>query len=116
MELRHDLRLLVRCPVTYADGAAGAKVAGEGTIVNLSTGGWQVAGSQAVRRGTPLLLRVALPDGEDPMEVQLATVRWASGLTFGVKNMILGEQEWKRLRRFIVTNASKPDFTSLKHA
>ena len=116
MELRHDLRLMVRCSVTYADPASGARVSGEGTIVNLSTGGWQVAGSQAVTRGTPLLMRVSLPDGEEPMEVQLATVRWASGLIFGVKNMILGEHEWKRLRRFVVSNARKTDFRLLKHA
>ncbi len=116
MELRHDLRVMLRCPVTYANSASGAQVSGQGTIVNLSTGGWQVAGSHAVTRGTPLLLRVALPDGEEPMEVQLATVRWASGLTFGVKNMILGEREWSRLRRFVVTNASRRDFTSLKLA
>lgn len=107
---------MVRCPVTYSDSAAGAQAFGQGTVVNLSTGGWQVSGSLAVSRGTPLLMRVSLPDGEEPMEVQLATVRWASGLTFGVKNMILGEQEWKRLRRFVTTNASKPDFTSLKLA
>lgn len=116
MELRHDLRLMVRCPVAYTDSASGRQLLGQGTIVNLSTGGWQVAGSQAVTRGTPLLMRVSLPDGEEPMEVQLATVRWASGLTFGVKNMILGEHEWKRLRRFVVSNASKPDFTPLKLA
>ena len=111
MELRHDLRLRIQCPVTYSKSNADKPAAAKGTVVNLSTGGWQVAGTDAMPRGAPLLLSIELPDGQDPLEVQLATVRWTAGTTFGVKNMILGEEEWKRLRRFVVDQASKADFS-----
>lgn len=98
MELRHDLRLIVRCPVHFSS----SKLRGEGTVLNLSTGGWQVTAPEPAAQGTPLLLRVSLPDDQEPIEIELATVRWSSGDRFGLKNMIMGESEWKRLRRFVV--------------
>lgn len=107
MELRHDLRLPVQCPVSYS----GDGIVGEGTIVNLSTGGWQVRGERPVKAGTPLVLRVSLPDGPEPIEVELAAVRWADGQTFGLKNMIMGEEQWRRLRRFVADNVTKPDMS-----
>lgn len=103
MELRQGLRVKVRCPVLYS----GSQVAGEGTVVDLGTGGWQVVAGGSVPRGTPLALRVSLPDGKDPMQVELGTVRWSSGQSFGIKNMILGEEEWKRLRQFLTDNARR---------
>ncbi len=109
MELRHDLRLPIECTVHFAD--KGEKLLGEGTILNLSTGGWQIASPQAVSRGAPLVLRVSLPDGGDPMEVELVTVRWTVGDKFGLKNVILGEREWKRLRRFVVEHVQKTDLS-----
>ena len=107
MELRHDLRLPVQCQVSYS----GDGIVGEGTVVNLSTGGWQVRGDRQVKAGTPLVLRVSLPDGPEPIEVELAAVRWADGQTFGLKNMILGEEQWRRLRRFVADNVTKPDMS-----
>ncbi len=101
MESRQHVRLPIQCPVQYS--AAGDRLQGEGTILNLSTGGWQVDGSQAVQAGTSLLLRVFLPDGEEPMAVELAVVRWSQAQTFGLKNTILGEGEWIRLRQFVST-------------
>ncbi len=73
----------------------------EGTILDLSTRGWQIASTQVVQRGTPLSLRIALPDGQDPIDVELATVRWSAQGKFGLKHMVLGEGQWKRLRRFV---------------
>ena len=107
MELRHDLRLRIHCPVSYS----GDGIVSEGTIVNLSTGGWQVRGDRLVKAGTPLLLRVSLPDGPEPIEVELAAVRWADGQTFGLKNIILGEEQSQRLRRFLVDHVMKPDMS-----
>ena len=108
MELRHDLRLCVQCPIHYS----GTRLKGEGTVLNLSTGGWQVTAPQPLPQGTPLLLRVALPDGQEPMEIEVATVRWSSGERFGLKNMIMRENEWKRLRRFVVENLVNSDFST----
>ena len=105
MELRHDLRLRMHCPIHYSDG----KLKGEGTVLDLSTGGWQVATPRPLTQGTALVLRVSLPDGQEPLEIEVATVRWSSGERFGLKNMIMGEREWKRLRRFVVENLTQSD-------
>ena len=107
MELRHDLRLPLECSVEFS----GKDVVGEGMILNLSTGGWQVLTNRTIPRGMPLLLKVSLPDGEQPMEVELATVRWSIEKKFGLKNMIMGESEWKRLRRFVIDHVDKSELS-----
>ena len=110
MELRHDLRLPVECSVQYR----GDQILGEGIVVNLSTGGWLIAGSQPVSQGTPLFLRIALPDGQEPMEVELATVQWSNGEKLELKNIILGQDQWKRLRRFVIDNLDVKRFSCVK--
>lgn len=114
MESRQHVRLSIECPVQYS--SAGDHLQGEGTTLNLSTGGWKVHGSQPVQPGMPLFLRVSLPDGVEPMEVELAVVRWSHGQTFGVKNTILGEKEGKRLRRFVVNHVKQSDPSTVRSA
>ncbi len=103
MELRHDLRLSAQCTVSFASGP----VSGEAEVLDLSTGGWLIASEKTIPQGKPLLLRVSLPDGGEPLEVELATVQWSQGGRFGLKNLIMGESEWKRIQRFVV-NLVKP--------
>ena len=100
MELRRDLRLEIQLPVQCSADQAVT----DGTVLNLSTGGWLVTSTRPVAQGTPLLLRVHLPDEVEPLEVELATVQWSSGGKLGLKNIILGQDEWKRLRRFVLDN------------
>ena len=49
---------------------------GEGTVLNVSLGGWKVASDQAVQPGSSLALRIALPDHHMPMKIEVAAVRW----------------------------------------
>ena len=102
MDPRHDLRIAVQCQILFS----GNQAVGEGTVCNISTGGWQVETSAPIPRGASLALRVSLPDGGDPMDVKMATVRWSTEMKSGLKNMILGESEWKRLRRFVVDHVA----------
>ena len=113
MESRQHLRLPVECPVQYS--GAGDQLRGEGTTLNLSTGGWKVHGSHPVQAGMPLSLHVSLPDGVGPMEVELAVVRWSQGQTFGLKNTILGEKEGMRLRRFIAKHIEPSDPSTVRN-
>ena len=112
MELRHDLRVPITCSVQYNSGD---QILGKGTVLNLSTGGWLIAGSQPVSVGVPLLLRVFLPDGGEPMEVELATVQWSERGRVGLKNIILGQDQWKRLRRFVIDNLNPQVLSCVRH-
>ncbi len=109
MEVRHSHRVPIHCPMKYS----GDHIVGEGTIRNLSTGGFEVDGSQAVPRDTHLSLRVFLDDGEEPLAVELATVRWSRGKRFGLKTIILGGEDWRRLRRFIGEKVKEADSSSV---
>lgn len=102
METRRDLRLTVPCEIKYS----GYQLLGEGSVLNLSTGGWQVRSRQALPEGTPLFLRVYLPDGEDPIDIELATVQWSYEGKFGLKTVIMGDEARKRLRRFLRNHSS----------
>ena len=102
MDPRHDLRIVAQCEIRFS----GIQAVGQGTVRNLSTGGWQVETSSPIPQGAALALRVSLPDGGEPMDVTMATVRWSAEKTSGLKNLILGESEWKRLRRFVVDHVT----------
>ncbi len=112
MGSRQHIRLPIQCRVQYSGPGDSAR--GEGTVLDLSTGGWKIQGSRPVPLGTALSLHVSLPDAVEPMEVELAVVRWSQGETFGLKNTILGEKEWKRLRRYVVTHVKKSDPSLLR--
>lgn len=96
MELRQSPRFPVHCPLSFSAG----EMCGVGTLVNLSSGGWMVTSDRPVPPGTHLTLHVLLPDLDQPLDVEDATVQWAYGQTFGLKPICMGIAEWKRLRRF----------------
>lgn len=107
MDLRHDLRLPVQCPIQYS----GKQIAGEGTLVNLSTGGYGITSEHPLPQGTSLSLRIYLPDGGTPIEVEVATVRWSRSGRLGLKNMIIRQEEIKRLRHFVASHSKPADFS-----
>ncbi len=88
-------------------------IVGEGTIRNLSTVGFEVDGSHSVPRDTHLSLLVFLDDGEGPLEIELATVRWSRGKRFGLKTTIMGGEDRRRLRRFIGEKVKEADSSSV---
>ena len=108
MQVRHSLRLPIHCPMKYS----GDHIVGEGSIRNLSAEGFEVDGSRPVPRETHLSLRVFLDDGEEPLEIELATVRWSRGKRFGLKTVIVGGEDWRRLRRFIGEEVKESDSSS----
>ncbi len=109
MQVRHSHRLPIQCPMKYSGG----RIVGEGTIRNLSADGFEVDGSRPVPRETHLSLRVFLDDGEELLEVEPATVRWPRGKRFGLKTLIMGGEDWRRLRRFIGEKVKESDPSSV---
>lgn len=58
---------------------------GDGTILNLSSGGCKILSEIPVMVGQPYSLIIQLPSSPTPIIVEAAIVRWISDLTFGVK-------------------------------
>ncbi len=101
MEQRKHPRFAVQLPIAFSGDA----MSGDGTVMDISKGGWQVtvASTQGVPVGTDLALRIALPDHAAPMEVALAVVRWSKGQKFGLEFIRMEDEEQERLRRFVST-------------
>ena len=100
MDQRFCQRLPCEFPVTFS----GDEIAGEGTVVDMSVGGWRVRvqSATAVREGTYLTLRMAPPDNDPTMmEVPLTVVRWSEGGEFGLEYLVIGAEAQERLRRFV---------------
>ncbi len=76
---------------------------GQGTVRDVSMGGWKVNTDQPVQRGHYFALRVLLPDQAGPMKVDLVAVRWSSGREFGLEFLRMQPEEQARLRRFVAT-------------
>ncbi len=97
MHLRYAHRYPVQCPITFL----GDHLVGQGTVRNVSTGGWKVESDQAIKHGNYFALRVLLPDQAPPMKVDLAAVRWSSEREFGLEFLQMQPEEQARLRRFV---------------
>ncbi len=104
MHLRYARRYPIQCPITFL----GDHLVGEGTVRNVSTGGWKVDSDQPVPRGNYFALRVLLPDQAVPMKVDLAAVRWSSGGEFGLEFLRMQPEEQARLRHFVSTLETQP--------
>ena len=101
MDLRYAHRYPIQCPITLR--SPGGFLVGEGTVRNVSTGGWKVDSDQPVQRGHYFALRVVLPDQAVPLKVDLAAVRWSSEREFGLEFLRMQPEEQVRLRRFVST-------------
>lgn len=103
MQLREYLRVAFECPAEFS----GEQLLGEGTVMNLSLGGFAVESAQPVKTGTTLRLRLFLPDDEKPILIEQAVVRWVKQGKFGVKTIRIGKDDGQRLNRFIVQSVNK---------
>jgi len=97
MDLRHHLRYLIQCAIAFKVNNHHE----EGGTANLSMVGCAGASQKVFQPGEHIALRVHLPDGNPPLEVDLATVRWVNGDQFGLEFIHLGEKEKDRLRQFL---------------
>ncbi len=97
MELRQSLRFPLQCPVGLL--ANGRRVAGK--MVNLSTSGCGVESIKSLQKGHQLSVLLHIPDGNPPMEIDMAVVRWSRGQQFGLKFLTIQREQLVRLRRFV---------------
>lgn len=106
MNLRSESRLPITCSVTFS----GYKLELEGQVRNLSLSGCALESEEPIKPGTPLFLSVSLPDSDEPLEIELATVRWSQEGACGLKTIIMGLDSRERLQTFLEQNLTEdPD-------
>lgn len=97
--------VLVMADVTR-DAATQAKPEPSGLILDLSTSGCRVSGVPLVKKGDYISLLVKLGGQSEPVNVQLASVRWVSEKDFGVEFIRLSQRDQQRLRDHVEVSGS----------
>ena len=97
MQERKDVRFAVQRPVSFR----GDFVSGTGTILNISKQGCAIVSDTVAEAEAYLQLNVQLLDEEDPVQVDLAAVRWSSAKKFGVEFIKMPQEVGERLRQFV---------------
>ena len=80
---------------------------GNGQLIELSTEGCRIVGSQPVVTGSSLTLSITLSDGHPPLRLCAAKVCWIEGDKFGVKFAKLTDSERQRVQNLVWKFASK---------
>ena len=75
----------------------------EGTLLDISIRGCAIKSNVPLHKGNLLCLQIRLTDREPPIEIDLATVRTATGRRFGLEFVRIREEEETRLRRLLMT-------------
>jgi hypothetical protein len=92
----HD-RKFVRYRVSVRCEFSSDPCTGDGTVVDLSTGGCKVESAWRFAPGEYLSMTLHAVSLEHALPVELAVVRWASGEAFGVEFIRIGPIHQKRL-------------------
>jgi len=99
MEGRKHTRFAVQLPVSFS----GDQLSDGGTILNVSAEGCAITSDRVAGTGTYLQLTMQLREREEPVQVDLAAVRWVSATRFGVEFIKIRQEEEERLRKFVKT-------------
>ena len=97
MEGRKHIRFAVQLPVSFS----GDQLSDEGTILNVSAEGCAITAAAVVGAGAYLQLTMRLREREEPIQIDLAAVRWVSGLRLGVEFIKIRPEERERLKKFV---------------
>jgi hypothetical protein len=99
MEARKHTRFAVQLPVSFnGDQLSGES---EGTILNLSADGCAITSTTIAGTAAYLRLTMQLREREEPVQVELAAVRWSTAAKFGVEFIKVRPEEGERLKRFV---------------
>lgn len=79
--VRRYSRFPVRWPVLYRND----ELLAEGTVLDLTSLGWRLAGSMPVVPGMQLTLQVSIPERSTPLRIQRATVLWVNNHEFAIE-------------------------------
>jgi N-acetyl-beta-hexosaminidase len=97
MKDRKYTRFAVQLPVSFK----GDQLSDEGTILNLSEEGCAVTSETVAGVAAYVQLAMQLRANEEPVQVELAAVRWSSATRFGVEFIKIHSKEEERLKKFV---------------
>jgi PilZ domain len=97
MEGRKHTRFAVQLPVLFS----GDQLSDGGTILNLSAEGCAITSDTVAGAAVYLQLTMQLREREEPVQVDLAAVRWVSAMRFGVEFIKIRPEEAERLKQFV---------------
>ena len=97
MEGRKHTRFAVQLPVSFS----GDQLSNEGAILNVSAEGCAITSDTVPGDGVYLQLAMQLREPEEPVQVDLAAVRWVSATRFGVEFIKIRPEEAERLKQFV---------------
>lgn len=97
LDLRRAPRVQSRGSVTFE----GEGHVGSGKIFNVSSWGCGVESITDVTPGTYVGVRLSLPDQMNPLEIELAAVRWSARRRFGVEFLSISQPTRKRLEEYL---------------
>ena len=99
MRGRRRIRFAVQRPVALR----GDQLSSEGTILNVSGEGCAITAETIADVAAYLQMMMQLRAGEEPIQVDLAAVRWSSATRFGVEFIKIRPEEEGRLKNFVKT-------------
>lgn len=99
MEGRKYIRFAVQLPVSLS----GDQLSDGGTILNLSAEGCAITSDVATGVGVYIQLAMQLRERDEPVQIDLAAVRWVSAKRFGVEFIKIRPEERERLKKFVKT-------------
>jgi len=99
MEGRKHTRFAVQLPVSFS----GDQLSERGTILNVSAEGCAITSGTVASAAVYLQLTMQLREREEPVQVDLAAVRWVSATRFGVEFIRIRPDEGERLKKFVKT-------------
>lgn len=97
MQERKHSRFAVQLPVLFS----GDGLNGSGTILNLSQQGCAITSEVPAETGVYLGLSMRLREQEEPVQIEVAAVRWSAAARFGVEFIKLRFEAGERLKQFV---------------
>jgi len=99
MEGRKHTRFAVQLPVSFS----GDQLSDKGTILNVSAEGCAITSDTVAGAAVYLQVTMQLREREEPVQVDLAAVRWVAATRFGVEFIKIRPEEGERLKKFVQT-------------
>jgi c-di-GMP-binding flagellar brake protein YcgR len=97
MKGRKHTRFAVQLPVSFS----GDQISDAGTILNLSAEGCAITSETVAGVAVYLQMTMQLREREEPVQVDLAAVRWVAARRFGVEFIKIRPEEAERLKQFV---------------
>ena len=97
MEGRKHTRFAVQLPVSFS----GEQISDGGTILNVSAEGCAITSDTVAGVAVYLQMTMQLSEREEPVQVDLAAVRWVAATRFGVEFIKIRPEERERLKKFV---------------